>query len=447
MGSIGNEAEKGKGIAINGSGKHLSRIFASQNVTIVLNNAAQLRGVTVTNSASRGTAVWIESASPTVANCTFINCQREGVFITGNANPKIKDNIFTQNLANGISITKNSRGEIKGNSCFQTGFGISIGDSATSIVIDNKIYDNHSGVVVSGDARPFLRQNICENNIQDGLTVVANALPDIGNNNSPGNNVFRDNAQFDIQNASINKLISVDNQVELQSVNGNIQFFADPEPEPEPEPEPQSIPIPEATQQPKTQAKISNLTDISEHWAAEFIRELIKLEIVKGFPNRTFRPDATITRSQYAALMVQAFNPIALQESIKFEDVKENYWGYQAIQQAFQSKLLSGYPGKKFLPNQNIPRIQVIVSLINALGLTNEIEFDLNIYDDSNQIPNYGGDEVAAATQNKLIVNYPKIEKLNPNRAATRAEVAVMVYQTLVLIGQAKAIDSPYVIG
>ncbi|MDY6896469.1 MAG: DUF1565 domain-containing protein [Cyanobacteriota bacterium] len=453
---IGNEQDKGNGIVINGSGKHFSRIFASQNVTFVLNSGVQLRGLTVTNSASRGTAVWIESSSPTVANCTFINSQREGVLITGNANPVIKDNIFTQNSANGISISRNSRGEIRGNSCFQTGFGISIGDSATSKIIDNKIYDNHSGVVVSGDARPFLRENVCENNTQDGLTVVANALPDIGNNKSPGNNIFRDNSQFDIQNASINKLISIDNQVELQSVNGKIQFFADPEPEPEletqsePEPEletePQQNSKVAATQETKPQLKIRKLTDIEGHWAANFIQELIKLGIVKGFPNRTFRPDATITRSQYAALIVQAFNPNALREAIQFEDIKQNHWAYQVIQQAYQSKLISGYPGKKFLPNQNIPRIQVIVSLVNGLGLTNEVEADLNIYQDSHKIPNYGIHEVAAATQHRLIVNYPKIEKLNPNQSATRAEVAVMVYQTLVLIGKATAIDSPYIV-
>ena len=145
--------------------------------------------------------------------------------------------------------------------------------------------------------------------------------------------------------------------------------------------------------------------------------------------------------------MVQAFNPNALREAIQFEDIKQNHWGYQVITQAYQSKLISEYPGKKFRPNQNIPRIQVIVSLVNGLGLTSEIETDLNIYNDSNKIPNDAQNEVAAATQNRLIVNYPKIEKLNPNQSATRAEVAVMVYQTLVLIGKVTEIDSPYVIG
>ncbi len=441
---IGNEANTGSGIVINGSGRYFSRIFGAQNVTFILNSGVQLRGVTVTNSASRGTAVWIESSSPTVANCTFTNSQREGILITGNANPVIKDNIFNQNSANGISITKNARGEIRGNSCFKTGFGISISDNANPIIIDNKIYQNLSGIVVSGDARPVLRNNVCEKNIQDGLTVVANALPDIGNNKNPGNNIFGDNGQFDIQNASINKLISIDNQVELVNVNGNIQFFADPEPEPvlELESEKELETIPQA----KPQAKIIQLKDINGHWAAEFIQELIHLDVVKGFPNRTFRADATITRSQYAALLVKAFNPLSLQESIEFEDVKKSFWAHQAIKQAYQGKLISVYPGKKFVPHQNIPRIQIIVSLANGLGLTSKTEIDSNIYRDSNQIPNDARNQVSAATQHQLIVNYPNTEKLNPNRAATRAEAAVMVYQVLVLIGKAREINSPYVV-
>jgi parallel beta-helix repeat protein len=443
---IGNEVNIGSGILINGSGRHLSRIFGAQNVTFVLNSGVRLRGVTVTNLASRGTAVWIESSSPTVVNCTFTNSVREGILVTGNANPVIKDNIFNQNSANGISITKNSSGEIIGNSCFQTGFGISISDNANPKLIDNKIYENRSGIVVSGDARPVLRGNICENNIQDGLTVVANALPDIGNSRSSGNNIFGNNGQFDIQNASINKLISIDNQVELVNVNGNIQFFADPEPEPEPELEPETQLELETISQPKPQLEISNLTDINGHWAAEFIQELIQLGIVKGFPNLTFRPDATITRSQYAALVVKAFNPLSLQEAIEFKDVKKSFWAHQAIKQAYQGKLISVYPGNKFLPHQNIPRIQVIVSLTNGLALTSQTEIDWNIYRDRNQIPNEAKTQVSAATQNQLIVNYPNTEKLNPNRAATRAEVAAMVYQVLVLIGKAREIDSPYVV-
>ncbi|RUR75717.1 DUF1565 domain-containing protein [Chlorogloeopsis fritschii PCC 9212] len=455
---IGNEVNKGSSILIEGSGEYLSRTFARQNVIFVLANGAQLRGVTVTNSAIRGSGVWIESTSPTVANCTFRQCKREGVFVTGEANPVIRDNQFTENVANGMAIAKNAQGDIRGNTCFNTGFGIAISDSASPKLTDNKIYENRSGIVISGDARPVLRNNLCEKNIQDGLTVIVNALPDIGSTNNPGGNIFRNNGQFDIQNATSNKLVSVGNQIDPAKAKGSIEFTENqvptpiltpspnptptPTPEPEPIPEPILTPIPTPTPIPS----VSDLTDIKGHWAATFIQELVKLDIIKGFPDRTFKPDATMTRAQYAALLVKAFNPSAKRQVIKFKDVAENFWAYKVIEQAYQGQFLSGYPDSTFHPNENIQRVQVIVSLVNGLGLTTSANKAVKPYDDQAKIPNYAKDEVVTATQKQIIVNYPKLNLLNPTREATRAEVAAMVYQALVDAGRVATIDLPYIV-
>jgi parallel beta-helix repeat protein len=174
---LGNEGNKGSGILIEGSGAYNSRTQAGQNVTILLASDAELRGVSVTNLASRGTAVWMESTAPTVANCTFTKCNREGVFATGDANPVILNNNFIENGGNGISFTKNSLGEIRGNICKNAGSGISIDGTAAPKVTENKISDNRYGMIVSADARPMLRKNVIEKNTEDGLSVTGRALP------------------------------------------------------------------------------------------------------------------------------------------------------------------------------------------------------------------------------------------------------------------------------
>lgn len=112
---IGNEANKGSGTLIQGSDNFFSPTAADQNITILLATDAQLRGVTVTNLDSRGTGVWIESTSPTVANCTFTLCKRQGVFATGNANPAILDNIFVENSAAGVITAGTAKGIIQRN--------------------------------------------------------------------------------------------------------------------------------------------------------------------------------------------------------------------------------------------------------------------------------------------------------------------------------------------
>jgi hypothetical protein len=44
------------------------------------------------------------------------------------------------------------------------------------------------------------------------------------------------------------------------------------------------------------------------------------------------------------------------------------------------------------------------------------------------------------------VVNYPQIKQFKPNQDATRAEVAAMIYQSLVDANKMAAIDSPYIV-
>ncbi len=426
---VGNESNKGSDILIEGSGQYDSPTQARQNVTFLLGNNAELRGVSVTNLATRGTAAWLESTAPTIANCTFVRSKREGVFAAGNANPIILNNVFIENEGNGIVVTRNSSGEIRGNSCKKAGSGISIDGNSTPRVIENIISENRYGLLVSGDSRPVFRKNRIENNSETGLTVTVRALPNLGSTQDPGGNIFRTNGQWDLENATSTKLISVGNQLSASKVKGLIEIDGttpDPDPDPDPDPKP--------------------LSDIKGHWAEAFIRGLYDKGLISGFSDGTFKPDAKITRAQYAALLVKAFNPAAKRPGIQFTDVPSDYWAKDVIQQAYRSQFISGFPDNTFRPNDNIQRVQVIVSLVSGLGLSAPDLNALSVYDDRSTIPDYAKDKVATATKKKIVVNYPQLKKLNPNAEATRAEVAVMVYQSLVEAKQASAIDSPYIV-
>uniref|UniRef100_A0ACD5GRY7 Uncharacterized protein n=1 Tax=Desertifilum tharense IPPAS B-1220 TaxID=1781255 RepID=A0ACD5GRY7_9CYAN len=54
------------------------------------------------------------------------------------------------------------------------------------------------------------------------------------------------------------------------------------------------------------------------------------------------------------------------------------------------------------------------------------------LYQDASQIPAYAIDRVAEATGASMVVNHPNVRMLNPLRAATRGEVAAIIYQGLV---------------
>ena len=85
---------RGQGIVIQGTGFFLSRTFARQNVAIVGADRAILSGVTVKNPDAQGYGVWIESTSPAILDNTFTESGHDGVSVTGNGSPLIRNNYF-----------------------------------------------------------------------------------------------------------------------------------------------------------------------------------------------------------------------------------------------------------------------------------------------------------------------------------------------------------------
>ncbi|MBD1867100.1 S-layer homology domain-containing protein [Cyanobacteria bacterium FACHB-471] len=196
-----------------------------------------------------------------------------------------------------------------------------------------------------------------------------------------------------------------------------------------------------------TQAQPAFLDVPSDYWAAPFIQALVDRQVIRGFTDGRFRPDEPITRAQFAVLVEQAFDRPTVRSAIRFRDVSDRYWAAGAIQSAYTESFLSGYPGNVFLPNQPMPRAQVLVALTSGLQLepsgTNESV--IGGFRDYSAIPEYAKDGVAAATFRDMTVNYPDLDFLSPNRASTRAEVAVSIYQALVATGNAPPIASPYI--
>ncbi|RMF69524.1 MAG: DUF1565 domain-containing protein [Cyanobacteria bacterium J069] len=186
--------------------------------------------------------------------------------------------------------------------------------------------------------------------------------------------------------------------------------------------------------------------DTQRHWASDFIQGLVSQGAVSGFADGTFRPEAGMSRAQYAALLVNTFNPLPKRPALDFTDVPTTHWAYRAIQQAYRGKLLSGVGENQFRPDQNVRRIEVLLSLVNGLGLPPGNPLLLNRYSDRDTLPTFAQPAVASATGQRLVVNYPDITRLEPVREATRAEVTAMVYQALVQAGRSPLVFSPYIV-
>jgi len=423
---VGNESNKGQEIIISGGGDYQSPSFGTQNITLLLLGDASLLGVTVTNATAKGTGVWIESADPTLANNTFSGCGREGVFITGNAKPAIVDNLFVKNNVSGLMIARNSKGEVLRNTLQNNSLGIAVSDDAAPLIASNKLSANGTAIALSRNARPVLRRNLIIDNIQGGMLVNGNAMPDLGNPQDPADNIFRGQGDFDLQNSTPAAIASVGNQISPTKVKGKVDLITQ-----------------------TTDSKIGETTsfaDMDGHWASAFVEALVQRGLISGFPDGTFQPTTPITRAEYAVLITQTWNLPAKKSNVHFTDIQPDFWAQGAILQAANMGFMSGYPDQTFRPGQNLTKIQAIVSIVNGLNFAAGQNNALMLYSDRAQIPSYATNAVIAATNNTLIVNYPQTDRLEPMRDITRAEVAALIYQARVAQGKEKAIVCPYLI-
>ena len=80
-------------------------------------------------------------------------------------------------------------------------------------------------------------------------------------------------------------------------------------------------------------------TDISGHWAAEYINRAANAGWINGYPDGSFRPNAYITRAEAMTLVNSMLGRMPhkdhmLENMVKWPDNPEAAWYYEAVQEA-----------------------------------------------------------------------------------------------------------------
>ena len=213
--------------------------------------------------------------------------------------------------------------------------------------------------------------------------------------------------------------------------------------------EPESEPEVVATE-PEVETSAISFSDVPEqYWAYPFISKLGAEKLISD--SSSFEPDAPITRAGMASLISQALKEVPSTQTTKnFKDVSSDNNLAADINKAVEIGFMIGYPDENFSPDHDIPRYQVLVALATGLKLEPSGNADtiLQNFSDSEELPKWSSDKVAAATEAGLAINRPDFDltSLKPNEPATRAEVAAMIYQTLAKLGKVPQIDSQYIV-
>lgn len=112
----------------------------------------------------------------------------------------------------------------------------------------------------------------------------------------------------------------------------------------------------------------TSFTDVpADAWYAKAVNTLASLGMLGGYPNGTFRPDAPITRAEFAAVAL-AFAKESSGAGCSYADVKTGAWYYPYVAQATAYGWIGGYPDGSFRPGSSITRAEVAVIVNNMLG-------------------------------------------------------------------------------
>ncbi len=172
-----------------------------------------------------------------------------------------------------------------------------------------------------------------------------------------------------------------------------------------------------------------------DHWASEAISKMVDKKIISGYPDMTFKPNSTITRAEFAKMMVLALNlTVKETETPTFKDVYSNNWVYPYVESA--KYYLTGFrtpSGDYFRPNRKAAREDMAVALVKALGYTSQNP-DMSIlekYSDSSSISPNLRKYVAIAIEQKVMQGYSQGKSgkmlFKPQVPLTRAESAVLL--------------------
>lgn len=106
-------------------------------------------------------------------------------------------------------------------------------------------------------------------------------------------------------------------------------------------------------------------SDVEENrWSITAISYLEQLGIIKGYPDGSFRPDAEITRAEFAAMASKFAD---LKEGDKtFKDLDRDHWAYDLVKKAASAGWINGYPDGTFKADKKISRAEV-VSITNKM--------------------------------------------------------------------------------
>ncbi|NQS76156.1 MAG: S-layer homology domain-containing protein [Peptococcaceae bacterium] len=178
--------------------------------------------------------------------------------------------------------------------------------------------------------------------------------------------------------------------------------------------------------------------DITNHWARESIALMAEKGITAGYDDGSFRPDAQVTRSEIATMLVRLLQPQAASaQDLQF--VKESFadagdipdWALADVAAALREGLVSGYPqgdgASNFAGSRDVNRAELAVMMGRIvemkLGQVQQGPLD---FADNDLIPDWAQSSINIVSAVGIAGGYPD-QTFRAGQPVTRAEAASMM--------------------
>jgi hypothetical protein len=178
--------------------------------------------------------------------------------------------------------------------------------------------------------------------------------------------------------------------------------------------------------------------DVASHWAKKAINDMGSRMVITGVGSSTYEPERSITRAEFAAIVVRSMGLAKGSTESSFGDVSLSDWFNGYVDTATANSLITGYDAASYGPNDTITREQAMAIIARAMKTTGlsanatdaEVSTLLSRYTDRNAVSDYAKAGVAVCLKSGVVTG-TSASTLSPKAFVTRAEVAVMVQRLL----------------
>lgn len=172
-------------------------------------------------------------------------------------------------------------------------------------------------------------------------------------------------------------------------------------------------------------------TDISGHWAQERIAAWVGQDLIKGYPDGTFRPDRSITRAEFMALVNRSFG-YSHGSGSAFKDVPAGSWFAGEVAKAVAAGYAGGYPDGTVRPNNPITRAEAAAMIALIKGLAPDTSA-AGKFADAAGIPAWSKGAIGAAVGGGIMGGYPD-GSFRADSPITRAEAVTALTKALAVV-------------